>query len=157
MNEPITTETTVETTNNHIQEKQSNKVISPQGAALVSIILCICLYFSMLSMIFTKKVDTFKVYTQEGMSTVHSTTECRSGIIYIASKGDGKNGYAFDFTKPIIATTTYETPKKSICSKCKDSLVETTIYTKDYITPIFVSAGMATITFFILIKLKKAS
>lgn len=151
----IETTTTQETTTIATEPTKKQTFISTQGAAFISIALCIALYFSLLSMVFTKKVDTFKVYTQDDMSTVHSTTECKSGITYYSSIGDGKNGYAFDFTKPIITTTAYECPEKSICSKCRSELVEITINAKDYITPIFISAGMSALTFFILIKTKK--
>lgn len=154
MNETTNIEntTTQETTTVATEPTKKQTFISTQTAALVSIALCIALYFSLLSMVFTKKVDTFKVYTQDGMSQVHSTTECKFNLY--ASRGDG---YVFNFSKPIITTTTYECPEKSICSKCRSGLVETTISAKDYITPIFISAGMSALTFFILVKIKKTA
>jgi hypothetical protein len=149
--------TNIETTTVATEPTKKQTFISMQTAAFVSIALCISLYFSLLFAVFTKEVNTFKVYTQDGMSTLHSTTECKSGINYIASRGDGKNGYTFDFTKPIITTTTYECSDKAICSRCRSELKEITITAKDYITPIFISVGMSALTFLILVKIKKTA
>lgn len=133
------------------EEKKTSKSISTAPVAIIiSLCLCIALYFSMLSMVFTKEVTTFSGYTQEGMSVIHSTIECRFPLL--ASKDDG---YYFDFSKQIIKTTTYENPDMGLCSRCRSDLEEVTITAKDYITPIFIALPLSILTFFILTYKKK--
>lgn len=130
--------------------ESTKSITTTPVAIIISLCLCIALYFSMLSMVFTKEVTTFSGYTQEGMSVIHSTIECRFPLL--ASKDDG---YYFDFSKQIIKTTTYENPDMGLCSRCRSGLEEVTITAKDYITPIFIALPLSALTFFILTYKKK--
>lgn len=123
--------------------------MSKRIAAVLAILLCLILYFSFLLTLFTKKVDTFIVYTQEGITTVHGSHNCRT------SEWDGF-GYktAFDTTKPIITTTTYHTKDYDWCRECSGKMEQTTITVKNHYAPLLISAPISLVVYLLLIKKK---
>lgn len=132
-------------------EEIMNILTSKRIAAVISIFLCISLYFSLLSAVFTKKVDTFIAYTQEGQTVLHGSITCKTNT--------SEFGYhhvdTLDFSKPIITTTNYEHQDYTICRSCVTSAVETTITVKNYVTPLIISIVVSLSAFFILTFKKK--
>ena len=132
-------------------QKIMSFITSKRIAAVFSILLCITLYFGLLETVFTKKIETFIVYTQEGSDILHGNRLCESDReidfdIY---------EYSMDFNKPIIKTTIFENPDKSVC-KCHAIAEETTLEHKNYIAPLVISLTISGIVFCILIYKKKA-
>ena len=122
-----------------------NIFTSKRIAAIFSIILCVLLYFSLLKNVFTEKIDTFIVYTQEGSNTIHGSAECKK-----------KNSdYSLNRNEPIICTTTYHCPDSIWCTRCSDKMVETTITAKNYIVPLHISVAVSSAAFLILAFKKK--
>ena len=130
--------------------KIKNIFTSKRIAAIFSIVLCVLLYFSLLNNVFTEKIDTFIVYTQEGLNVIHGSAECKT------DHWNGKNyDYSLDRNKPIICTTTYYCPDSIWCTRCSYEKVETTITVKNYIVPLLISVSVSSGAFLILTFKKK--
>lgn len=117
-------------------------VDTKRTAIAISIILCIALYFALLITVFTYKVDTFIVYTQEGINVIHGTALCHTDIL--------GNDLVLDLEKPIITTTAYDCPDHKWCAKCSRQREKTTITRKDYVTPLLISIPTSGLLLFVL-------
>ncbi len=135
---------------NEKDQKIMNILTSKRIAAVISIFLCVVLYFLLLANVFTKKIDTFTVYTQEGLDVIHGNSMCQT------NKWDGLDyEYSLDKTKPIIVTTAYDCTAHSWCTLCAEEMKKITITEKDYITPLLISLPISALTFAILTVKKK--
>lgn len=124
-----------------------NILTSKRIAAVIAIFLCITLYFGLLENVFTKKVDTLIVYTQEDSEYIHGYINCTEYNAY------GDKRYGLDSSKPIIPTTLHECPDKLAC--CMQGAKETTITVKNYIAPLLISLPISALAFIILTIKKK--
>lgn len=132
-------------------EKIMNILTSKRIAAVISIFLCISLYFSLLSAVFTKKIDTHVVYTQEGSNMIHGTMGCTA-----YDRVGYDNIRRIDRSKPIITTTMNECPDYIPCqSTCMVEAKEITLTVKDYISPLIISLLVSATVYFILTFKKK--
>lgn len=108
-------------------------------AAVISILLCITLYLTFLTTVFTNKRDTYICYTTKTGECFHSAT-CR----YIS--------------KSAYETTVYEASSKyrpcNYCNPCVERY-ETTITERNYIIPAVISVPISTAVFLLLTYKKK--
>jgi hypothetical protein len=124
-----------------IQRKKPDFMRVSRVAAIVSLAVCIVLFFLLLSTIFTEKVETLLVFTQEGSSTIHGIMTCTK----------------LDASKPIVQTTLYEESQCTVCrdSGCINKADSTTITIKNYVAPLVISVFLSSIIYFLLAKRKK--
>jgi hypothetical protein len=124
---------------NDWDQKIMSIITSQRIAAVFSLLLCISLYFSLLSTVFTQKIDTYVVFTQEDSNVIHGSMGCTGKVDYINRK------------KPIISTTLHECPDHTPCSmSCMEKAKETTITVKDYLSPLCISLPISVGAFMIL-------
>lgn len=121
------------------ENKLMNIITSKRIAAVISILLCITLYLSFLTMAFTNKRDTYICYTTK-------TGECfHSAICQYASK-------------TAYETTVYEASQKykpcNYCNPCIERYA-TTITERNYVAPLLISAPISAAVFLLLTYKKK--
>ena len=111
---------------------------SKRFAAIVSLLLCIVLYLSCLTLVFTTKRDTYICYTTKTGECFHSAT-CK-------------------YLNTSYETTVYEASQKyKMCKYCNPCVekYETTIIVRDYISPLLISLPISALAFVILTFKKK--
>ena len=116
------------------KEKITNAIASKRIAAVLSILLCVILYLSFLTTVFTNKRDTYICYTTK-------TGECfHSAICQYASK-------------TAYETTVYEACRDykpcSYCNPCAEQY-KTTITERNFIIPFFISAPISAVVFLLM-------
>lgn len=107
-------------------------------AALISLVLCIIIYLTLLTSVFTKQVDTYICYTTETGECYHAET-CR---------------YLWNSAKE---TTVYEAlGEYRSCSYCNPQIekYETTLIVRNYEAPFFISVPIA-VGIYILLAFRK--
>lgn len=111
-------------------DKKIMKIItSKRIAAIIAILLCITLYFALLSNVFTTKQDTYTCYIVDGQ--IHDI-----------------NCYELDKKNP-VETTVYEAIKDNQIHGC-DFTNQTTITQKNYVVPLLISTPISVLVYFIL-------
>ena len=124
-------------TTDHFTKKENTPAItSKRMAAVISIVLCVVLYLSFLS-VFTTTRDTYICYTTKTGERFHSAT-CK-------------------YLNTAYETTVYEASQKyKVCKYCNPCVeqYETTFTERNYITPLLISAPIS-VTVFILLIWKK--
>lgn len=111
-------------------EKKIMKILtSKRIAAIVAILICITLYFALLSNVFTTKQDTYTCYIVNGQ--IHDI-----------------NCYELDKNNP-VETTVYEAIKHNKIHGCNFTN-QTTLTQKNYVAPILISAPISALVYFIL-------
>ena len=126
--------------NQTVNNSKNSSYISKQIAAVISLLLCIALYLSFLTMAFTNERDTYICYTSKNDEYYHAAY-CR----YISQSS--------------YETTVYEACKEyrpcSSCNPCNERY-KTTITERNYIIPIIISVPISTVVY-LLLTLKKKS
>lgn len=116
------------------KQKTMNALTSKRIAAVISILLCITLYLTFLTTVFTNKRDTYICYTTKTGECFHSAT-CN----YIS--------------KSAYETTVYEASRKykpcNFCNPCVERY-ETTMTERNYIIPLLISAPVSVAIFLLL-------
>lgn len=127
--------------NVHLNEKEQkimNILTSKRIAAVIAILLCVVLYFSLLTTAFSTKRDTYVCYTTKTGECFHSA-DCR-------------------FLNTAYETTVFEASKKyKVCKYCNPCIDEykTTYVSRNYIAPLFISIPVSALVFVILTVKKK--
>lgn len=123
------------------KRKEADFMNVSRVAAIVSLAVCIVLFFVLLSTVFTEKVKTLLVFTQEGSSIIHGRMVCDK----------------MDESKPIVQTTLYEEPHCTSCQylSCINQADHTTITVKNYVAPLGISVLLSSVVYFLLAKCKK--
>lgn len=111
------------------EQKTMNIISTPRIAAVLAILLCITLYFALLSNVFTTKIDTYTCYIVDGQ--IHDI-----------------NCYELDEKKP-AETTVYEAIKHNKIHGCNFTN-QTTITQKNYVVPLLISTPISVLVYFIL-------
>lgn len=144
---PKTTSSSAQITRTSTRKEKIMEIItSKRIAAAISLLLCVFLYFALLTTAFTYKVDTFIVYTQTGTDVIHGNRLCHTdewlGLHY---------KYVLDQDKPIIMTTAYDCPNHKWCTECSKHMEETTVTRRDYVTPLLISIPISGLLLFVLV------
>lgn len=128
-----------ETTEQSVGEKIMSLITSKRIAAIISILLCITLYLTFLTTVFTNERDTYICYTTKTGASFHSAT-CNY---------TNKSAYE---------TTVYEASRKykpcNYCNPCVKQY-QTTITERNYVIPIFISIPISAAVFLLLTYKKK--
>lgn len=111
------------------EQKTMNIISTPRIAAVLAILLCITLYFALLSNVFTTKIDTYMCYVVDG--EIHDI-----------------NCSSLNTTQP-IETTVYEAIKHNKIHGCKFTN-QTTITQTNYVVPLLISTPISVLVYFIL-------
>lgn len=128
--------------NQKVEVRQENKLMniitSKRIAAVISLLLCITLYLSFLTMAFTTKRDTYICYTTKTGECFHSAT-C-------------------SYLNTAYETTVYEASQKykacKFCNPCVKQY-ETTITDRNYVSPILISVPISIAVYLLLTYKKK--
>lgn len=123
---------------NEKEQKIMNILTSKRIAAVIAIVLCITLYFALMTTAFTTKRDTYICYTTKTGECFHSAT-CK-------------------YLNTAYETTVYEASKEyKVCKYCNPCIEDykTTFTSRDYITPLLISLPISALTFVILTYKKK--
>ena len=118
--------------------KLFDKIHFKKLALIISLLLCVILYLSFLTLAFTEKTnrDTYICYTTKTGTHFHSAT-CK-------------------YLNTSYETTVYEASKKYIkCKYCnpfyENNKTTITVYERNYLAPALISIPISTMIYFILI------
>jgi hypothetical protein len=120
------------------EQKTKNALTSKRIAAVISILLCIALYLTFLTTIFTNKIDTYICYTTKTGECFHAPTCAYLNTAY--------------------ETTVYEACRDyRACTRCNPCVEQykTTIIERNYVIPILISAPISGAVFLLLTYKKK--
>ncbi len=115
-----------------IQNVLSSISSSKRITAIVSLLLCVVLYFSLLTTVFSTKVNTYICYTQENDSSFHS-------LVCYKIRGAS-----------VTETTIHQASKKyTRCQTCNPS-DKTTITDRNFVAPALISVSVSVAIYFLL-------